>query len=318
MRNILILLVVALGASWLLAGCGSTTTRPRQTREVSENIKYFDEHRPTTRQPEKAGLPPVERIAQDNGDAPPLDPIQQKRPPKRHMMDSLTEGMVKVEEGKFTMGHVDPAVTDAGPPQLVDVSTFYIDKYEVTNAQFKKFLEASDYDWKGKLSAWPLGKMPQEIANHPVGYCSFNDAKAYATWVGKRLPTEAEWEKAARGVDKRKYPWGNTIDYKKCNVKGSNIGKTKPVGSYPKAVSPYKCCDMAGNIAEWVDSWYKAYPNSNQNNPDFGQTHRVLRGGSYFQASGFTTYDRGHDKPDSWMKPYYGFRCALDGDKGDD
>ena len=119
-------------------------------------------------------------------------------------------------------------------------------------------------------------------------------------------------------MDARKYPWGNKLDPKKCNIKQSNVGKTQPVGSYPEAASPYECCDMAGNVAEWVDDWYKAYPNSSQINPDFGETSKVLRGGSYFQTSGFATYKRSKDKPDSWMKPYYGFRCALDGDKGDE
>ena len=315
MRKATAIISLAVVAVWLFAGC-TTTVEQRHTRNVKENIDYFGQKERLVKKPEKEGLPTTVNVVENRGPSGPVAPLQQQAEPEGKQ-GALTEGMIKIEGGKFKMGHVDPSITDAGPETWMDVPKFYIDKYEVTNAQFKTFLEATDYEWKGKLSAWSLGKMPEEIANHPVTYVSWEDAKAYAKWVGKRLPTESEWEKAARGVDGRKYPWGNKFDSKKCNVKESGIAKTQPVGSYPDSASPYGVCDMAGNAAEWVEDWYKAYEGSTQNNPDFGETHKVLRGGSYFQSAGYTTYERGKDRTDSWMKPYYGFRCALDGDKGD-
>jgi len=229
-KGIFILLAAGAVCAWVV-GC-SNTAEMRTARTPDENIEYFDEGERLVRKPKREGLPPTERFTQNEGGGEEIQPLQQADPPDRKgPKGPVTEGMIKIEGGKFTMGHVDPAVTDAGPKQFVDVPTFYIDKYEVTNAQFKTFLEATDYEWKGKLSAWPLGKMPEEIANHPVGYVSWSDAKAYAKWIGKRLPTEAEWEKAARGVDGRKYPWGNKFDAEKCNVKQSGINKTQPVGS---------------------------------------------------------------------------------------
>ena len=314
--RIVIFAVVAVVAG-IFFGCNrvAVTAEERGVRQPVEERKYFDEGQRIIRQPSKPGLP-VEPVPAEQP-VEPVEPVQQKVVGKKgRPAGPLTEGMIFVEGGKFVMGFdSDPSVIDAGPEQFVDVPSFYIDKYEVTNQQFKGFLEATDYEWKGKLSTWPLGEMPEEIATHPVGYCSWEDANAYATWAGKRLPTEAEWEKAARGVDRRKFPWGNDFDPAMCNVKQSGISKTQPVGSYPNAVSPYGVCDMAGNIAEWVADWYKQYPNSSQVSSEFGETYKVIRGGSYFLETGFSTYERSKDKPEFWMKAYYGFRCALDADK---
>jgi formylglycine-generating enzyme required for sulfatase activity len=265
------------------------------------------------RKAEQAGLTPEQpREARPAPEE--ISPIQAPpREPSRAEITaaSVTRDMVRIEGGKFTIGHIDPSCTDAGPVEEVTVEGYWIDKYEVTNAQWKKFIESTRYEWKGKLSAWPLGTMPEEAANHPVGHISWEDANAYAVWAGKRLPTEFEWEIAARGVDKRSYPWGNKFDEKKCNVKQSGIGRTTPVGTYKDDLSPYGCHNMCGNVAEWVQDWYKEYPGSDQSNPDFGEKYRVLRGGSFFSEAGFRTYERSKDDPATWTNAHYGFRCAV-------
>jgi formylglycine-generating enzyme required for sulfatase activity len=317
MRTVLILLAVGAVATWIAVGCaGPPDTESRQRQPVAkEGAVHFGKTDRVIKKPRRDGLPPSGTVA-EGPKAPVSSPEKTEWHMKRRLTGSITEGMTKIETGKFKMGHVSPDVIDAGPEQVIELSTYYIDKYEVTNAQFKEFLEATDYEWKGKLSIWPQGNMPEKIANHPVTYVSWKDARAYATWAGKRLPTEAEWERAARGGGGRKYPWGNKFDAAKCNIKQSKIGETKLVGSYPDAASPYGCCDMAGNVAEWVEDWYDVYPNSNQTNADFGQSYKVLRGGSYFHAIGFATYDRSKAESDS-RTAYQGFRCALDADKAD-
>jgi serine/threonine-protein kinase len=314
----MIMFVAAVVVTLVLAGCaGPPDYEARKAGPAKKGVVHFGDSERIIKKGRKEGLPPTGSTDRPGPGGPVEPAVGMKWQSKRREGVSITEGMIKIEGGKFKMGHVSPDVVDAGPEQEIDIPTIYIDKYEVTNAQFKEFTEATDYEWKGKHSLWPQGNMPEEIANHPVTYVSWKDAKAYARWVGKRLPTEAEWEKAARGVDGRKYPWGNKLDVTKCNIEQSNISKTKEVGSYPEAASPYGVCDMAGNVAEWVEDWFDRYPNSNQTHADFGETYKVLRGGSYFQATGFATYERSKDKPDSWMRSYYGFRCALDEDKAD-
>lgn len=184
--------------------------------------------------------------------------------------------MVEVPGGKFKSG-----------PDLheVTVKSFEIDKFEVTNAQYKSF--KSDF-------AIPDGK-----DNHPVVEVSYFDADEYCKAFGKRLPTQEEWEKAARGSDGRLYPWGNDFDSDAANTAESGPGDTSPVGSYEKGKSPYGAMDMAGNVWEWVNTWSTD-----------DKKYRILMGGSFFdEQHKSSTIATLYSIPDD-MHTYVGFRCV--------
>ena len=214
--------------------------------------------------------------------------------------------MVLVPAGEFLMGSED--YDHEKPQHRVYLDGFHIDKYEVTNALYKRFMETtsrssplywSDAKWNG--------------SSQPVVGVSWQDADAYCTWAGKRLPTEAEWEKAARGTDGRKYPWGEQWDSTKAHAE-NKLGKTTPVGSYAGGLSPYGAYDMAGNVWEWVADWYaadyyKQSPERNPVGPASGQ-YRVLRGGSWDDGPGYLrTALRLNGSPGS-RGDHIGFRCA--------
>lgn len=198
--------------------------------------------------------------------------------------------------------------------ERVDLPSFYIDKTEVTNGQYKEFLEASGYQpkWPTKfLEHWQGGTYPPGMAEYPVVWVSIDDARAYAQWAGKRLPTEEEWQKAAQGTDGRNWPWGNLYDPARANMDSE---APRPVGSYPEGASPYGALDMAGNVWEMTDSFQS----------DGYHSFLWLRGGSYFFAKGSRWYMQGgpvptYQRTKYWLmtpqlnrSPSIGFRCAKD------
>ena len=211
-----------------------------------------------------------------------------------------------IPAGEFLMGSNDEeAPSNEGPVHTVYLDAFYIDKYEVTNAQYKQFIDATPQWQKDSidrglhngnyLALWNGNNYPTGKANHPVVYVSWYAAIAYAEWAGKRLPTEAEWEKAARsGLTSKKYPWGNDLDSSKANY-NYNARNITPVGSYPS--NGYGLYDMAGNVWEWCldaysDDFYARSPHSNplcgaistawvMANATTIKTGRVVRGGSW-------------------------------------
>jgi len=208
--------------------------------------------------------------------------------------------MVYIPAGEFWMGSDDKDENEK-PMHKVYVDAYYIDKYPVTNAEFLRFAEQSGYgteaEESGKGWIWQSewreipgacwrhptgpGSSIEDRLDHPVVLVSWNDARAYCRWAGKRLPTEAEWEKSARGTDGRKWPWGNEWDPSRLNSGERGHSTTTPVGSYGSGVSPTGVYDMAGDVWEWVDEWYKPYPGSPCKDEDFGEKYRILRGGSW-------------------------------------
>ena len=223
---------------------------------------------------------------------------------------------------------------DEGPQRQVFLDAFYMDRYEVTNALFERFTAANAYRTTAEAEGWgwvfaaatgkwdkvkgatwrnPSGSGSPAPATHPVVQVSWNDADAYCKWAGKRLPTEAQWEKAARGVDGRRYPWGEDWDTARANGDMSVKG-TRPVGGYPSGASPYDIHDMAGNVFEWVADWYDAsyYQKGQDRNPPgpaSGQ-QRVLRGGGWHSRPiAIRSTSRGTGVQD-FRYNYTGFRCA--------
>ena len=240
--------------------------------------------------------------------------------------------MVLIPAGEFQMGSND-GDNDEKPVHTVYVDAFYMDKYEVTNAQYKRFVDANP-EWRkdrinkrfhngSYLKLWNGNNYPAGEADHPVVDVSWYAAMAYAEWAGKRLPTEAEWEKAARGGLKgQKYPWGNAIDANKANY-GRNVGDTTPVGSY--AANGYGLYDMAGNVWEWcLDEYDKSfYSGSPVRNPIAGaditdviqnytnvKSSRILRGGSWYGTLQIVRVANRFNNTPSYTLFNFGFRCA--------
>ena len=187
--------------------------------------------------------------------------------------------MVLVPAGEFVMGSENGESYEK-PVRRVILDAYYIDAYEVTNALYGKFLQVERHR---EPILWNDAKF--NGPNQPVVGVSCDDAEAYCRWAGRRLPTEAEWEKAARGTDGRIYPWGNQWDRTRANTFIGGPGRPTPVGSYEADKSPYGAYDMAGNVQEWVADWYddnyyRTSPSRNPQGPQTGRA-RVLRGGSW-------------------------------------
>lgn len=226
--------------------------------------------------------------------------------------DGMT--LLYVPAGEFTMGsNSDHA--DEKPVHTVYLDAFWIDQTEVTNAMFRQFVAATTYrteaNWQHP-SGGPHSNL-DGFENHPVVEVSWNDAKAYCEWAGRRLPTEAEWEKAARGTDGRIYPWGNQPPDHAGLTYNWEVMTTTQVGSHPTGASPYGALNMLGNVWEWVADWYgetyyASSPDRNPTGPTSGYYH-VLRGGCYDFASDVRASKRGNDYPYE-LYCYVGFRCA--------
>jgi formylglycine-generating enzyme required for sulfatase activity len=219
--------------------------------------------------------------------------------------------MVLIPAGEFILGSSEDKESTAFPEQKVNLPAFWIDKYEVTNKQFLDFAIKTGYQGEGAKEGkdWRQFFTPDK-ALFPVLFITWNDAKAYCESEGKRLPTEQEWEKAARGTDGRRFPWGNSWDPGKSNTYESGMRDPKAVGTF-EDVSPYGVYDMLGNVQEWTSSWFKGYKGNPTRNEHYGETLRVVRGASArIYGSRAHLWDRSAYVPNSLYD--FGCRCAKD------
>ena len=216
--------------------------------------------------------------------------------------------IIAIPAGEFTMGS---NVEDERPPHVVSVGAFEIDKLEVTNQEFERFVWETGYVTsaeKAGETSWRY--YAKNKPQHPVVKVTWNDAIAFCEWAGKRLPSEAEWEKAARGTDARSYPWGNQWDSARANAREAGNRGTTAVGSFPAGASPYGVLDMAGNVAEWTTDWFKAYPGGDFYSPYYGEKFRVIRGGGWFDdEQSVRTTERSCSGVEA-ANDDLGFRCA--------
>lgn len=241
---------------------------------------------------------------------------QKKSAHKKGVKKSSTKDMIFIKAGEFTMGS-DDWWPKSQPEHKRSVEAFYIDKFEVTNLRYREFIKATGYKYPGH---WKNSVIPTNKLDHPVTYVNWFDADNYCRWEGKRLPTEPEWEKAARGIDKRTFPWGDEFDKEKGNTPQYGYGDTLPVGSFPDGVSPYGLHDMAGNAFEWLDDWFKPYPGNKHPDENYGELYKIVRGGSWYDC---TYYKCGISAPTYnriFFNPYtknnnFSFRCASDNKK---
>jgi formylglycine-generating enzyme required for sulfatase activity len=232
--------------------------------------------------------------------------------------------LVLIPAGEFTMGHKDSY--DTLPVRRMNLPAFFIEKYEVTNKRYKRFIDATGYKvpWSQDPAVaayawnWQARMYPQGKGDDPVVLVSWEDAKAFCAWAGKNLPTEAQWEKAARGANGKPYPWGDSWEVGKANTAESGVKQTAPVGAFKADASEYGVYDLAGNVSEWVEEWFAPYPGNPMTSYEERNKYRVLRGGSWDYAHSIANgYHRQYATPQSQMTAI-GFRCvkAADGAAG--
>ena len=324
-----------------LLACSLSSNAPQATVSPQEESPTFAA---TATQPPTTEAPPTQV-------PPTTTPTEGIGRQKQSTMDGMIE--LFVPAGEFIMGSDNYDAILSAP---VTLSAFWIDKTEVTNAMFAKFLAATHYrtdaEKKGfgfvfQTGTFDVNKTPSASWQHPHGpasnlnglddypvvMVSWNDAMAYCQWAGRRLPTEAEWEKAARGTDGRTYPWGNKPwNGTQANLMDKSLNPTynindgyaglAPVGSFPDGASPYGALDMIGNAAEWVADWYAdPYPNHKQTTPlvdpkgpTSGET-RAMRGGAW-TSDDINEEEKAQASHRSYNLPGLaadeaGFRCAV-------
>ncbi len=212
------------------------------------------------------------------------------------------------------IGTVKPLYLDQHPERTLELDAFYIDRHEITNKEYKRFIvetQFPDYPMN-----WQQNTFPEGLEDHPVTNIVWSEAFAYCAWAGRQLPSEAQWEKAARGADGQPYPWGEVYEKGIANMGIEGDRKTAAVGSYAKDKSPYGVFDMAGNVMEWTQDWYRAYPGNDFKDPRFGTKFKVLRGnafqkaGHYFLDAYRYAFNRTEVPADDYFENV-GFRCAT-------
>lgn len=296
---------VTVGADWLAVEPAAFRCRAGESQQLHLSTTQLrtGDHRQIVRVVSNAGLAEV--------------------PVLLRVRFSLEPEMVRIPAGEFLRGSQEQdkrASASEKPRSRVYLTEYWIGKYPMTNAQYAVFIEAT-----GRRSPehWEGSRPPEGKEDHPVVNVSWWDALAYCRWLAEvtgkqyQLPTEAQWEKAARGTDGRLYPWGNRWDKRKCNTAESGERGTTSVGSYsPDGDSPYGCADMAGNVLEWVADWYRGdyYARSSASQDPCGPSSgavKGLRGGSWATNRGSARCANRHYGNRTATSPEAGFRCAL-------
>ncbi|MGB0604616.1 MAG: SUMF1/EgtB/PvdO family nonheme iron enzyme [Candidatus Latescibacterota bacterium] len=243
-----------------------------------------------------------------------MEAMEQKR------QESLPEAnkrlMIHIPNGPFTMGGRDEEYPRGErPAHSVFLTDYYIARYPTTNQDYREFIQCTGHRVP---IHWQRGTFPTGMAQHPVVNVSWQDAAAFAAWRGARLPTEAEWEKAARGEDERPYPWGPRFtEGERCNGGGA-VGMTTPVDEYPEGRSEYGVWDLCGNVYEWCndfydEEYYKNSPSTNPKGPEGGQ-ERVVRGGSYMENRAGLRATHRDGVTEVTTRDTIGFRIAMNAD----
>ncbi len=217
--------------------------------------------------------------------------------------------MVLIPAGEFIFG-IDDKKSTSYPEQKINLPAYWIDKYEVTNKEFLDFSIKTGYTGEGAKEGKDWRAFVSAGGNVPVVYITYNDALAYCKSLGKRLPTEEEWEKAARGTNGFRYPWGNDWQPNRSNTPEAGLIKPADIGKFDD-VSPFGVHDMLGNVQEWTSSWFKAYKGNPAKNDQFGERLRVVRGASSrIYGKSFHLGTRSAYLPNSLYD--FGCRCAKD------
>ena len=260
------------------------------------------------------------------------------------LAEVLDRSVVSIPAGEFSMGS-DTGRDDERPPRLVYVDAFELDRYEVTNAQYRHFLQVMQRE---PPPYWSGNEYPPGQSDYPVAGVSWSDAEAYCAWVGQRLPTEAEWEKACRATGGRLYPWGNEWSWNRANFDvssytarpagqvepghsqwdmawvllraSSGVSRLWPIGSFPEGASPYGIMDLAGNVSEWVADWYNwgGYWDWPARNPRGTQPpwNHSLRGSAWYDPNSSAAWAQSQSRCSARNSshevrdPRIGFRCA--------
>jgi formylglycine-generating enzyme required for sulfatase activity len=283
------------------------------------------------RQGYEAGL---SRLARDLGlSVAPAEPVPAPRQAPQHLpepevvsptvverREPFEPDLILIPAGEFLMGS-DPEKGERAykaeiPQHILYLPDYYLAKTPVTNAQYATFVDATDHE---RPEYWRGGKPPRGEEDHPIANVTWHDGMAYCNWLAEvtgkayRLPSEAEWEKGARGTDGRIYPWGNEWDPKRCNSSEGGRGDTTPVGAYPQGASPYGLLDMAGNAWEWCHSLHKSYPYNPQDGREDPEASgaRVLRGGAFYDAERYVRCACRLRANPLKGENYYGFRICV-------